>query len=88
MTADVVYPTTGRGWSAVSRHYEVTVQGDATPGLVAAFPDMSMTAGAHTTTLAGPLLDEAALIGVIERVQSLGLTILEVHRADNAPESG
>jgi hypothetical protein len=73
---------------AVARHYAVTFQGDASPGLVAAFPDLAVWSREHRTTLSGALLDEAALVSVIERVQALGLAIVDVHPIDTTSRSG
>jgi hypothetical protein len=63
----------------MSRHYEVTFRGAASPAIRAAFPDLSVTARSETTTLTGPCLDEAGLTAVIERVQALGLEVIDVH---------
>ena len=39
-----------------------------------------------TTQLRGPVADQAALHGLLQRLGSLGLPILEVRRLDRAPE--
>ena len=38
-----------------------------------------------TTQLRGPVADQAALHGLLQRLGSLGLPILEVRRLDRAP---
>lgn len=68
----------------MSRHYELTFRGAASPAICAAFPDLSVTARSETTTLAGPRLDEAALVAIIERVQSLGLEVIDIHATSGA----
>lgn len=40
-----------------------------------------------TTVLFGPIVDQAALHGVLTRVRDLGLTLLSVNRADDKPQS-
>jgi hypothetical protein len=64
-----------------TRHYEITVRGRLSPTLTGAFDGLwplcaSPTAGA--TVLSGEIPDQAALFGVLERVDALGLELLEV----------
>jgi hypothetical protein len=40
-----------------------------------------------TTVLVGPVVDQAALHGVIGRIRDLGLPLLEVSRVDESPSS-
>lgn len=40
--------------------------------------------GQKVTTISGPVRDQAALFGILERVRDLGLTLLEV-RSDQQP---
>jgi hypothetical protein len=60
------------------RSYEITFQGEAVPTIVDAFEDFEVTVDAGCTTLRGQDLDQAALHGAIDRVQNLGLELLEV----------
>jgi hypothetical protein len=69
-------------------NYGVTFAGTASPALRASFADLSVTSSGDATTLSGRTLDEAGLPAVIERVQSLGLTILDVHLIDQGPGAG
>lgn len=63
--------------------YDLTVQGEAGPTIEAAFPELALRAGGGVTVLHGELVDQAALHGVIERIQSLGLELIDVHRVDD-----
>jgi hypothetical protein len=60
-------------------HYEVIVRGRLGPALVGAFDDLTATTNASSTVLRGEL-DQAALHGVLERIESLGLELLDVRR--------
>ncbi len=60
------------------RTYEITFMGEAVPAIIDAFEDFDVTVGTGCTTLRGDLLDQAALYGAIDRLQSLGLVLLEV----------
>ncbi len=47
------------------------------------FAGLTMTVAADgTTTLAGPLVDQAALHGVLHKIRDLDLTLLSVERQD------
>jgi len=61
-------------------HYEITVRGRMSPSLVEGFEGLSATASGSDTVLRGEIADQAALYGVLERVESLGLELLDVHR--------
>ena len=61
-------------------HYEITVRGRLSVTLSAAFDDMSETASAAGTVIRGDL-DQAALHGVLDRIESLGLELLDVRHA-------
>ena len=39
-------------------------------------------AGSPVTTLAGPVLDQAALFGILNRIRDLGLKLISVKRID------
>ena len=65
-----------------SRPYEITVRGRFGAGLLNAFDDLSATPVAANTVIRIP--DQAALFGVLERIDALGLELLEV-RSSPAP---
>jgi hypothetical protein len=63
-----------------STHYEITVRGRLSDTLVAAFDGLSGTHSGPDTVIRGVLVDQAALYGVLERIESLGLELLDVRR--------
>ena len=65
-----------------SRHYEITIRGRLGAALIGAFDGLSVTPVAANTVIRIP--DQAALFGVLERIESLGLELLEV-RSSPAP---
>jgi hypothetical protein len=69
--------------------YRIRVQGRLDPRWSSWFDRMSLTRGDDgTTVLRGPVGDQAALHGLIERVRDLGLTLLEVTHEDPAETAG
>jgi hypothetical protein len=60
-------------------HYEVVVRGRLGPALVSAFDGLTPITTAASTALRGDL-DQAALHGVLERIEALGLELLDVRR--------
>jgi hypothetical protein len=61
-----------------TRHYEITVRGRLSPTLTGAFDGLCASPTAGATVLSGEIPDQAALFGVLERVDALGLELLEV----------
>jgi hypothetical protein len=59
-------------------HYQITVRGRLSDALASAFDGMSATPSAAGTVLCGVIADQAALYGVLERIESLGLELLAV----------
>ena len=58
--------------------YEITFKGEAGPRTLAEFEDFEVSVGHGVTVLRAELSDQAALLGVIDRVASLGLELTEV----------
>lgn len=65
-------------------HYEITIRGRLGATLLAAFDDLTATSSAADTVLCGELSDRAALFGVLERIDSLGLELLDVRSTASA----
>jgi hypothetical protein len=60
--------------------YEIHVKGRMSEPLLSAFEGMDATVQSVETVLRGPVLDQAALHGLLDRVQALGLELIEVRR--------
>ena len=63
--------------------YEIHVSGLLGERLLTAFPELHAHTLESVTVLVGDLPDQAALHGVLSRIESLGLELLEVRR-DNS----
>jgi hypothetical protein len=63
--------------------YIITVRGRIGPALLDAFEGMQAAVTPTETLLRGRIVDQAALHGVLELIESLGLELLDVHRVDS-----
>ncbi len=61
-------------------HYEIRIRGVLGDTLLSAFPELHARMRDRETILAGTLADQAALHGVLGRIEALGLELLEVRR--------
>jgi hypothetical protein len=61
-----------------TRHYEITVRGRLSATLIGAFDGLGASPTAGGTVIRGAIPDQAALFGVLERIDALGLELLEV----------
>ena len=66
--------------------YEITFLGQAGSTLRAEFDDCEITIGPGITTLRAELPDRGALSGLMERINSLGLDVIDVTLS--APPAG
>ena len=66
--------------------YEITFLGQAGGTLRAEFEDCDVTVGPGTTTLRAELPDQGALSGLMERITSYGLEVIDVSLV--APQPG
>lgn len=63
--------------------YEIRVRGHLPPTWSEWFDGLQMTnAETGDTVLAGPIADQAALFGIIARIQALNLTLLAITHRD------
>jgi hypothetical protein len=67
----------------VSFRYEIKVSGRLSRTLAAEFAQLDLSAATKPveTVIYGPVEDHAALYGLLRRIESLGLELLEVRRA-------
>jgi hypothetical protein len=65
--------------------YEITVRGRLSAALVGAFDGLTATPCGADTLIRGDIPDQAALYGVLERIESLGLELLDVRRPTSRP---
>jgi hypothetical protein len=65
--------------------YEIRVKGRLSDSLLAVFGGLTATVETGETVLRGQVRDQAALYGLLDRVQSLGLELVEVRRLPEAP---
>jgi hypothetical protein len=62
------------------QHYEIRVRGRLGPKMLRAFPALTAQPRGGDTLLRGCLQDQAAVYGVIARLEALGLELLELRR--------
>lgn len=67
-----------------SERYEIHISGRLGETTLAAFQELGAEFRPVQTVLAGELPDQAALHGVLGRIHSLGLELLEVRRLSKA----
>ena len=68
------------------RRYRVVVDGELGPRYASAFDGMTVEARAGKTEIAGWVRDQSQLQGLLDRIGSLGLTLVSVV-SDEAPET-
>jgi hypothetical protein len=60
--------------------YEIRIRGRVSPALLNTFDGMESALEPVETVLHGPVQDQAELHGLIDRIQALGLELIEVRR--------
>ena len=61
-------------------NYEIRIRGRVSPALLDSFEGMESGVEPVETVLHGPVRDQAELHGLIDRIQALGLELIEVRR--------
>jgi len=65
--------------------YQIRIRGQLGRTMRGAFPGLDAEIQGQDTLLAGALPDQAALHGVLARIEALGLELLEVRRLEAGP---
>ena len=60
--------------------YEIRVRGRLSDRVTETFEDFSASLKPAETVMRGPVRDQAELHGLLDRIQSLGLELIEVRR--------
>jgi hypothetical protein len=70
------------GVASVTDRYEIKVRGRLSRTLATEFAQLDLAAQTEpiATVLHGPVEDQAALYGLLRRIESLGLELLEVRK--------
>jgi hypothetical protein len=63
-----------------SAGYEIHIKGRVSEQLLAVFEGMDASVQSVETVLRGPVRDQAALHGLLDRIQALGLELIEVRQ--------
>ena len=72
----------GAGRAGVDR-YEIRLHGDLPSRWAAWFDGLAVTSGGDgTTVITGPVADQTALHGLLQRVRDLGIPLVSVTRLD------
>ena len=71
-----------RAWgpAVASLYYEIRVSGTLPPEALLDFERLSASVKQVETVLHGPLADQAALYGLLARLETFGVEVLEVRR--------
>ena len=68
-----------------SSRYEIRIEGHLSSRWASRFDGMTLTARADgTTVIEGPIVDQAALHGLLNKLGDLGLSLLSVTRVEPA----
>ena len=62
--------------------YRLVVKGELGPLYASAFDDMEVESAGGRSMLVGSIEDQAQLLGLVERIASLGLTLVSVAPVD------
>ena len=62
--------------------YRLVVDGELGPLFATAFEEMELECSNGKTALVGPVQDQAQLLGLVDRVASLGLKLISVAPVD------
>lgn len=60
--------------------YEFQLAERLSPSASCAFPELAVRGERRGTTLFGPVRDRSELHGILDRIDVMGLTLVEIHR--------
>jgi hypothetical protein len=66
--------------------YEIRIKGRLSDSLLAAFEGLTASVEPAETVLHGPVQNQDALHGLLDRIRSLGLELVEVRRLPKRPD--
>jgi hypothetical protein len=66
--------------------YEIRIKGRLSDSLLTVFEGLTASVEPGETVLHGPVQDQAELYGLLDRIQALGLELVEVRRLPDLPE--
>jgi len=66
--------------------YEIRIKGRLSDSLSGAFEDFTAAVKPAETVMRGEVRDQSELHGLLERIQSLGLELIEVRRLESDEE--
>ena len=66
--------------------YEIRIEGHLAPRWTAWFDGLDLTTEDDgTTTIHGPVADQAALHGLLQKLRDLGLTLVSIRQINDTP---
>jgi hypothetical protein len=70
-----------QGWSDATRAtvYRIVIRGELSARYLPAFEGMTLAAGDGQTAITGPVIDQAQLHGLLNRIGDLGLELVSVN---------
>lgn len=72
---------------ATTRYYQIRIRGRVPAGLEDWFGGLAQTAVQDDTLLSGPLPDQSALLGLLDVIHNLGLTVISVSSQERPVEA-
>ena len=66
--------------------YEIRIKGRLSDSMLAAFEGLTATVEPVETVLHGPMEDQSSLRGLLDRIQSLDLELVEIRRLPPSPD--
>ena len=81
------HPFRREGRTLVASRYEIRVKGRIGKSVLSRFEGFEAEVEPAETILRGSISDQAALHGVLDRIQGLGLELMEIRRVDKARDA-